>query len=155
MTIIPLTYSVCNWNDFASFCNAVKANATQGIQATTDYGKITQTLAKLKGNKPDFSIFHLTVGVDCDRKLINEIYDLQLFRMTTFTVEERILSIINASIQTWRQGCVENCVKGKSKAIKEFFNSIFLMLEHAAPESVIDLHKIMEVDGTFSFKQRY
>lgn len=156
MNIVPLTYTICNWNEFAGIFNVVKENATQGVQERSDFGKIAKTISKLLNTKKlDFSLFHLTLGVECDRKLVNCIYDLQTIRITTLTSDETVISIMNASIQAWKQACIECCLETKPKVLRYFFNKVFLLLEQGAEESVVDLHKVMLPDQTFVFKQRY
>lgn len=155
MKIVPLTYSICNWNGFASLFNAVKPNATQGVQRETDFGKVAETIGKLKSAPADFSMFHLTFGVECDRKLLNYLYDTQSFNIQSFDCEDCLLILINASVQDWKQACLDNCVIIKPKYVRQFFNQIFLLLEQAAVDSVIEWHKVPFEDQTFGFKRRF
>ncbi len=155
MKVIPLTYTICNWPSFSGFFNAVKPGVVQGAQSDTDFGKIATILAKLKGTKPNYDLFHLTVGVECDRRLLNHLYDLQLFKISAFDCEEFVLGIMNASLQVWKQACVDNCLSNRPKAIRQFFNEVFLLMETGAKDSVMELHKVMFEDGTFGFRNRY
>lgn len=151
MIVEALTYSICSWNSFAALFNAAQQGKTRAVQSTTDFGKIVECLGK-----KDYSIFHLTVGVEGNRKLLNALYDLQIFKIIVVPSddEEKVFAIINASFQTWRDACINLCHTKSYKQLVVFLNKVFLLMEHAAPDCVMDLHKTPMGD-CFSLKQRF
>lgn len=153
MKIVPLISSVCDWNTFAKFANEIQPGATQLILKKSEYGKVAETIAKLKGSKQDWTLFTLTVGLECERKLINNLYDAQLFKINIFETEDSLFATVTGSFQDWKDGCIAH--SGHSnKQLKFFFNYIFSMLEHAAPDCVMELHRVGDGE-TFTLKMRH
>lgn len=144
---------MCDWAAFAGFACKVHPNATQLVSGKTEYGKVVETIAKLKGGKQDWSIYSLTVGLECERKLINNLYDTQLFKMNVFETDESVFAMVTATFQNWKDGCVAH--SGHSnKQMKVFFSTMFSMLEHAAPDCVMELHRTGDGEN-YSLKMRY
>ena len=150
--VIPLAVTKVDWASFHQF-----AQSTFGINSINESDETIRFINLLKKTEPKknpYNHLYLTVGIEGNQKILNYLYECNIFKIWSYTEEENIAIIISTDFLCWKNEMERACRKESDFKIRVLFNKVFLFFERGCYELVKDFQKMNLPDNSFFLERK-